>query len=548
MPADKASGFLLSLLSPVWRAKLCGDIGGKARWQLELDRSEAGLFSKVVALGSGAAVTMEGGLEAAVGLGQMADRYQVEAVHGAVEDAVMRLLTVESCGRVLACGLGSGLGRVERASRELALREFDEFARTARFMEVGEEALGSLLDDDGLVTEREERVFEAVVRWMKGGEVRGSGLLRKVRFPFMDGKYLADVSSEPGVEDVGLEGLLLDALVLKSEPREAWGRRRLRYLDRRVLVPRGSVRWEEYVGGGERRLAAGLPVHCVAAHGAYVCGGLEDGSIRVWSRSTLEQDQTLAGHTRAVVSLLSAGGKLISGAKDDSIRVWDVAGGRCENVLEGHVGWLTSLAASGGRLLSGSWDGTVRVWGMEGGASRWPCERTLGDAVSGSSVFCVQGWEGRVAGGCEDGGIRVWRAETWGLEWTLRGHKDGVCALAVSGGRLISSSSDRTVRVWSTETWGCVQTVEVYPAGSPQHIYRLAVSGPTLAGGSVSDPLSASDSVSEEHEVRVWDLEKLRPLHTIKQPLGKGVRSLVGDGGLVWGAVGDEVVVWGRRG
>ena len=103
-PAVKASGFLLSLLSPVWRAKLCGAIGGEARWQLALDRSEAGLFSKVVALGSGAAVTMEGGLEAAVGLGRMADRYQVEAVQGAVEDAVVRLLTVESCGRVLGLG------------------------------------------------------------------------------------------------------------------------------------------------------------------------------------------------------------------------------------------------------------------------------------------------------------------------------------------------------------------------------------------------------------------------------------------------------------
>ena len=56
-----------------------------------------------------------------------------------------------------------------------------------------------------------------MVRWMKGGEggeVRGSGLLRmlrKVWFPFMDGRYLADLSSEPGLEDVGLDGLLLDA-------------------------------------------------------------------------------------------------------------------------------------------------------------------------------------------------------------------------------------------------------------------------------------------------------------------------------------------------
>ena len=146
------------------------------KWELALDSGEAGLFSKLAALCSGAAtVTIEGGLEAAVGLGQMADRYQVEAVQAAVGDAVVRLLTVASCGRVVACGLGSGLVRVERASREVALREFDEFARTAGFMEVGEEALGSLLDDDRLVTEREERVFEAVVRWIRAGREGASG-------------------------------------------------------------------------------------------------------------------------------------------------------------------------------------------------------------------------------------------------------------------------------------------------------------------------------------------------------------------------------------
>ena len=114
----------------MWRAKPCRAIAGGAR-SLALDSREAGLFPRLLALGSGAAATMEGGLEAAVRLGRMADWYQVEAVQGAVEDAVVRLLTVESCGRVLACGWGSGLARVERAGRELALREFDEFATTA---------------------------------------------------------------------------------------------------------------------------------------------------------------------------------------------------------------------------------------------------------------------------------------------------------------------------------------------------------------------------------------------------------------------------------
>ena len=286
----------MSILSPVWRAKLCGDIWRGAR-QLALEAGDAGLFSKLLALGSGAAVKVEGGLGGLMALGLMADRYQVEAVQGAVEEAVVGLLTVEMCCGVLAWSSGSGLERVARASRELALREFDEFARTAGFMEVGEEVLGSLLEDDGLWTEREERVFEGVVRWMKGGEgaeARGSGLLGKVRFPLMEGAYLADLLREAGGE---LTGLVREALGLQSVPRDEWDRQRLRHLDGKALVGRrGGVKWEEYVGGGERRLAAGQYMQSLAVDGGHVCGGLDVGRIGVWSRSSLEQERTLTGH------------------------------------------------------------------------------------------------------------------------------------------------------------------------------------------------------------------------------------------------------------
>ena len=45
----------------------------------------------------------------------------------------------------------------------------------------------------------------------EGWEARGSVLLRNVRFPFMEGRYLEDVSSEQSMEDVALDGMLLDA-------------------------------------------------------------------------------------------------------------------------------------------------------------------------------------------------------------------------------------------------------------------------------------------------------------------------------------------------
>ena len=149
-----------------------------------------------------------------------------------------------------------------------------------------------------------------------------------------------------------------------------------------------------------------------------------------------------------------------------------------------------------------------------------------------------------MASGSRDKTIRVWDVGAGTHEQTLVGHVRAVVALVACGQRLISSSTDKTVKVGSIATWACTQTVQTYAAGSAQFILRLAVCGSTLVGGSECEPLS----VTEEHEVRVWDLETLEPLHTLRQPAGQVVWGLASDGEEVWGTVGEEVVVWGRRG
>ena len=281
------SGFILCILSPVWRAKLCGKVGADKRAQLHLDGDEFSAFSKVLALGCGASVLVTGELEELMALGRMADRYQIEMVQRAVEDAVLSShLTVENCGSILVSSSGSGLVRLERASRELALREFDALARTEGFLELSEENLGSLLDDDGLVSESEELVFESLVRWMKAGagappgaELRGEGLLRKIRFPYMDGLFLADGVRRMLPDDVGLDGLLLDACMLRGIPGTLWAGRELRFLDPAVLRPRRSD-----AGGtrGRRRAEACgclvVCVHCRGAWGLPPVRGSEDGA------------------------------------------------------------------------------------------------------------------------------------------------------------------------------------------------------------------------------------------------------------------------------
>ena len=178
---------------------------------------------------------------------------------------------------------------------------------------------------------------------------------------------------------------------------------------------------------------------------------------------------------------------------------------------------------------------------MEGPASTWQCESTLAGHSEG--IFCLATWGGKVARGSHDKTIRVWDVGTGthAGEQTLDGHAGSIFALVACGQRLISSSVDKTVKVWSVATWACMQTVQAYPAGSAQYIECLAVSGPTLTGGSSSVP---AIPVTEEHEARIWDRETLEPLLMVRLPAGEAVIGLASDGGEVCGVVGNYVMVW----
>ena len=251
------SGCLLSLVSPVFQKMVCGDFKEGSSKEMKLEDVNEGAFGKVLRLACSESVEVKDVAEA-VELAQLADRYQMGLVAEELTEAVRRHLTVETCADVLSWSERGGPCVVEAMSRKMALMKFGEVAGTEGFMRMSEETLGSLLEDDRLAAEREEEVFEAVVRWMKGGTggQRGAGLLRKVRFAQMEGTYLATrARSLMGSSEV-LKDLVLEALSIKAVAVEARGQVELRHLDGSALVPRcgAGVAWEGWLDGGERRL------------------------------------------------------------------------------------------------------------------------------------------------------------------------------------------------------------------------------------------------------------------------------------------------------
>ena len=131
-------------------------------------------------------------------------------------------LTVERAAEVLASEAAGGLARLRDASKELALSRFEAFAATDGFLRLDEEVLGSLLDEGGVQAEGEERVLEAVARWMWGGgghgapPRRGEGLLRKVRFEAIATEYLQGPGRELLAECVLLKTLVEEALMSRE--------------------------------------------------------------------------------------------------------------------------------------------------------------------------------------------------------------------------------------------------------------------------------------------------------------------------------------------
>ena len=480
----------------------------------------------------------------------VADRFQMTEVVAALEEAVLGQVKVGNCWDILKWSSEMGMRQLEAAALRLAAENFEEMSLAAGFMDLDEAALGALLDDDGLIATNEEAVCEALTRWMRAeeGQLRGRGLLGKVRFPLMDEGFLTSKAQTllPAEHADWVEGFVEEALLAKRSARAAQAPLAARLLGPRALAPRArrGVDWGTCADGGERRLAGHTAgVVAVAECEGRVCSASLDGAIWVWGAATRAPERLLHGDADACANALAAwGGRLVSGHDDGSLRVWDVRTGVCEQALEGHASFVLALAACGpARLASGSADRTVRLWAAGAGAGApWACERTLVGHAAG--VKALAAWGGKVLSGSADATIRVWDAGTGAHDATLAGHADEVYGLAVHGDRLLSASQDGAIREWAAGAWAPLRAVEAYPRGAGQFPRCLAVSGGRLVSGSWA-------AFGDSHtEVRVWDLATLRCERALRQPVGDDVSGFVVAEGELWAGVGEAVVVWGRRG
>ena len=121
----KSSSFLLSLLSPVWGAKITRLERTGPTMTLDLGAEESpAVFAKLVDAAMGAEVELPGGMQELLAMGLMADRCLMPDVRSAVEREGLARLDVRCCAQVLKSTRGTEMRALADAARALALHSF----------------------------------------------------------------------------------------------------------------------------------------------------------------------------------------------------------------------------------------------------------------------------------------------------------------------------------------------------------------------------------------------------------------------------------------
>ena len=570
---------MLSLASPVLHKMLCGSFNESVERLITLDDVNIAVFTDVLELWLGKEKCKE--LKDAMAIASVADRFEMTGVLNAVEQAILAELQVGVCAELLSASEKMGLPRIATAARHLALTCFEEVADTAGFLQLDEEALSGLLADDSLHLTREEKAFEGLVAWMRSGDggdavLRGRALLREIRFPLMDPRYLAVRAHKvfPAQHIDWISDLLYEAFRARAVGTSDGGVE-LQHLGPRALVPRTGLGIKDGAGRTLRLREHCAKVLAVAGCHGRLFSGSEDGVILVWQQATLAVEQELCAGTQQdpdpVCSLLAWESRLVSGHRSGRLRAWDVDRNECVHTAVGHMDEALVLAECGRRMASGSADGTIMIW-KTGVRAVFQRERAL--VVPGGAVTSLGGWGDKVVGMSADGSVRVWDVVTGVCDITLCDNSEGLQGgvLALHKDRLVAASEDCTVRVWVAGSW--VSLGAVTAVSGKVRVLCMAVSGATLVCGAVDSEVEDEEldgehvqeedgeEMQEENDsagageegvrpgcwLMVMDLDTMEWRQQVRLgPAEEEVAFVRVIGGETWCGVGNEVVAWGRR-
>lgn len=265
---------------------------------------------------------------------------------------------------------------------------------------------------------------------------------------------------------------------------------------------------------------------CESPRGVFAVSGSSDMTLRKWCLQTGKCLATMEGHTKTVkdVAILPSGNACISASLDRTVRIWNLNTGHCSKTLKGHEDgvWCVTLTASGSMAVSGSKDDLLKVWDISSGN----CIHTLEGHSSWISCVGASQYGKWIVSGSNDKLLKVWDIRRPQTRPEADRHYSQPECIAASSKAFYSGASDG-IKVWNLDGHCLHKFHSPTSCLAPSSDGRYVISGGT-------DTL-----------VKIWDVESVRLLHSIRGHDGGVLSVSVVDNMAFTSSADGTVRVWG---
>ncbi|XP_055457774.1 kelch-like protein 40 [Psammomys obesus] len=157
---------VLAACSPYFRARFLAEPGGAG--ELRLEEVSADVVARVLHYLYTSEIALD---EASVqDLFAAAHRFQIPSIFTICVSFLQKRLCLANCLAVFRLGLLLDCARLAVAARDFICARFPLVARDDDFLGLSADELIAIISSDGLDVEKEETVFEAVMRWASSGD------------------------------------------------------------------------------------------------------------------------------------------------------------------------------------------------------------------------------------------------------------------------------------------------------------------------------------------------------------------------------------------